>query len=193
MRPNQADTTRFDGIEQPRPMPRVVVVMGVSGSGKTVVGRRLAVAIGSRFYDADDLHPPENVARMRAGTPLTDADREPWLVRLGALVDGTLADEGPGIVLACSALKRAYRHRLRVDDPRVRLVHLAGPEPVIRARIEARTDHYMPASLLPSQLAALEPPGPDENPLTVEVAAAPDDIVATILTALAGPDGPPAA
>lgn len=193
MRQNQADATRFDGGDRPRPMPRVIVVMGVSGSGKTVVGRRLAVAIGSRFYDADDLHPPENVARMRAGTPLTDADREPWLVRLGALVDDTLADEGPGIVLACSALKRAYRHRLRVDDPRVRLVHLAGPEPVIRARIEARTDHYMPASLLPSQLAALEAPGPDENPLTVDVAATPDDIVAAILAALAGPGGSPVA
>lgn len=193
MRQNQADATRFDGGDRPRPMPRVIVVMGVSGSGKTVVGRRLALAIGSRFYDADDLHPPENVARMRAGTPLTDADREPWLVRLGALVDDTLVDEGPGIVLACSALKRAYRHRLRVDDPRVRLVHLAGPEPVIRARIEARTDHYMPASLLPSQLAALEAPGPDENPLTVDVAATPDDIVAAILAALAGRGGSPVA
>lgn len=187
MRQNRAENTQFDGSDRPGPVPRVVVVMGVSGSGKTVVGQRLATAIGSRFYDADDLHPPENVARMRAGTPLTDADREPWLVRLAALVDAALADEGSGIVLACSALKRAYRRRLRVTDPRVRLIHLAGPEAVIRDRIEARTNHYMPPSLLPSQLAALEPPGPDENPLVVEVAGTPDHIVAGILSTLGAP------
>jgi gluconokinase len=186
---NQADTRRFDGVDRPRPVPRVIVVMGVSGSGKTVVGRRLAAALGARFHDADDLHPPENVARMRSGTPLTDADREPWLNRLGDLVDGALAADGPGVVLACSALKRAYRRRLRVDDPLVRLVHLAGPESVIRARIAARTDHYMPASLLPSQLAALEPPGADENPLVVQVADTPDQIAAAILAALGVPGG----
>lgn len=185
MRQNRADKTQSDDGNRPQPVPRVVVVMGVSGSGKTVVGRRLAAVIGATFHDADDLHPPENVARMRAGTPLTDADREPWLVRLGGLIDAALADDGPGIVLACSALKRAYRQRLRVGDPRVRLVHLAGPEAVIRARIEARTDHYMPASLLPSQLAALELPGPDENPLVVEVAGTPDEIVSAILRARA--------
>lgn len=166
--------------------PQVLIVMGVSGSGKTVVGRALARAIGCPFHDADDDHPPANVARMRAGTPLTDADRDPWLFALAARVRATLAGpDGPGIVLACSALSRASRRRLGVGQAAVRLVHLDGDPAVIRARVAARRDHFMPASLLDSQLAALERPGPDERPIVVDVAAAPERIVATILARLA--------
>jgi gluconokinase len=161
--------------------------MGVSGSGKTVVGRLLASALGWTFRDADDLHPPENVARMRSGQPLTDADREPWLRSLAAVVDAALATTGPGLVLACSALKRTYRDRLRVADPRVKLVHLSGPETILRERISARVGHYMPASLLTSQLATLEPPEADERALVIDVIDPPETLAARILEELAPP------
>jgi len=165
--------------------PEVVLVMGVSGSGKTVVGRLLAAQLGAAFHDADDFHPPENVARMKAGVPLTDADREPWLVALADLVRTTLAGPpGPGIVLACSALARRYRRRLGVGQAAVRLVHLDGAPELIRRRIEARTDHFMPATLLDSQLATLERPAADEGPIVVDVASTPEGIVDLIRSAL---------
>jgi len=160
--------------------------MGVSGSGKTVVGRELAASLGFEFRDADDFHPPENVALMRAGRPLGDVEREPWLATLGGLIRTAIAAAGPGLVLACSALRRHYRDRLTGSDPRVRVVHLAGPEAVIRARLTARRGHYMPASLLDSQLATLEPPGPDERPIVVQVSGSPADIAATIRDSLEG-------
>src|SRR5579884_1235439 len=130
----------------------IVVVMGVSGAGKTTVGRALAAALGWPFVDADDLHPAANVEKMRRGQPLDDADRAPWL----AAVASTIRSMRDGVV-ACSALKRAYRDLLRVRDD-VRFVYLAVDEKVLAARLAARQGHYMPPSLLPSQLATLEPP-----------------------------------
>lgn len=166
--------------------PRVVIVMGVSGVGKSAVGRLLAGQLGAAFHDADDYHPPANVERMRAGVPLTDDQRAPWLAALRGLVEATLAGpDGTGIVLACSALKRAYRERLGGGLPGVRLVHLDGEPELIRRRIAARRDHFMPASLLDSQWATLERPGPDECPIIVDVAGSPEAIVAAIRTALA--------
>jgi gluconokinase len=138
-----------------------LVVMGVSGSGKSTVASGLAEALGLGFIDGDGLHSPESVARMQAGTPLTDADRWPWLARIAA----RLADEAEwpdGLVIACSALRRAYRDRIRAGAPGVRFVFLDGPAELIRARMAGRSGHYMPESLLASQLATLERPGAEE-------------------------------
>ena len=134
----------------------IVVVMGVSGSGKTVVGQALAKDLGWPFFDADDFHPKENVAKMAAGTPLTDADRWPWLDRLAAEMKA-IEERGANAVLACSALRQAYRDRIsRAGN--VRYVHLAGDHDTIAARLAARKNHYMPPTLLQSQLATLEEP-----------------------------------
>ncbi len=132
-----------------------IIVMGVSGCGKTTLGQELAQTLGWPFFDADDFHPPENVAKMRAGIPLLDADRIPWLLRLSALLQANTH-----AVLACSALKKSYRNVLTTGLANVRFVHPHGAFDVIAARIEARaqkTGHYMPASLLQSQFDALEP------------------------------------
>lgn len=135
-----------------------IVVMGVSGCGKSSVGAALAVALVAQFRDADDLHPAANVEKMRAGEALTDADRWPWLDR----VAGCLRDEAP-VVVACSALRRAYRDRLRDGaGGRVQFVHLSGSRALIAARMAGRVGHYMPPALLDSQFATLEPPGPEE-------------------------------
>ena len=138
-----------------------LVVMGVSGSGKSTVAAGLAEALGLGFIDGDGLHSAESVARMQAGTPLTDADRWPWLGRIAA----RLADREQwpaGLVIACSALRRAYRDRIRAGAPGVRFVFLDGEADLIRRRMAGRSGHYMPPSLLASQLATLERPGPDE-------------------------------
>jgi len=157
--------------------------MGVSGSGKTVIGRLLADRLGVPFLDADDLHSAENVRKMRLGRPLTDTDRAPWLQAVaGEIAHTTVA--GQGVVVACSALKRAYRDRLRVAAPGLRLVHLAGPPGLIRLRLEARTGHFMPVILLDNQLATLEPPEADERPLVIDLAPPPDEIVERIVAAL---------
>jgi gluconokinase len=134
-----------------------VVVMGVSGCGKTVVGSLLAQRLGARFIDADDLHPPANVEKMRAGIPLDDADRAPWL----ALLNQRLREDvvaGRPVVLACSALKQRYRDALAEGVPGLRFVHLAGSREVIAGRLAARQHRYMPPTLLDSQFATLEPP-----------------------------------
>jgi gluconokinase len=167
------------------PLPLVIVVMGVSGSGKTAIGSRLATTLGYTFHDADDFHPPENVARMRSGLPLDDGHRAPWLDQLAELVARSIAT-GQGIVLACSALARRYRDRIGTGRSEVRLVHLDGDEQLIRQRIEGRAGHFMPAALLASQLAALEKPTADEAAITVAIAAPPDRIVASIVAALGG-------
>jgi gluconokinase len=158
----------------------VIIVMGVSGSGKTTVGQRLAAALGWRFRDADDFHPPGNIVKMTAGIPLTDEDRAPWLAVLRELLENTLA-AGESLVLACSALRRSYRERLTVDAARQRWVYLRAPRELIAERLKARLGHYMPAALLDSQLAALEVP---EDALVVEATADPDTLVATILREL---------
>ena len=134
----------------------IVVVMGVCGCGKTTVGTALAAAMGWPFFDADGFHPPANVAKMAAGVPLTDEDRAPWLDRLAAEM-GAIERAGGSAVLACSALKAAYRDRLAVAGD-VRFVHLRGDRATIATRVAARTGHYMPAALVDSQFADLEPP-----------------------------------
>jgi gluconokinase len=134
----------------------IVVLMGVSGSGKTVVGQALAANLGWPFFDGDDFHPPANVAKMAAGTPLTDADRWPWLDRLAAEMAAVTA-HGSNAVLACSALKRAYRDRLERAGS-VRFVHLKGDDETIAARLAGRAHRYMPPTLLASQFATLEEP-----------------------------------
>lgn len=159
----------------------VVVLMGVSGVGKTAVGARLAQALGGTFVEGDDFHPPANVAKMRSGVPLDDADRQPWLETLSREI-GAWLDTGRTVVLACSALKQRYRDVLKAGRPGVRFVHLKGQEALIRARLAGRRGHYMPASLLDSQLAALEEP---VDAITVGIDAPPEAIVAEICKALA--------
>lgn len=159
----------------------VIIVMGVAGSGKTTVGEKLAAALGWSFRDADDFHPPENVAKMSAGLPLNDHDRAPWLAAIRAHIDACLA-RGEGSVVTCSALKAAYRRVLVADPARVKLVHLTGDFALLAARIGSRQGHFMKPAMLHSQLAALEPP-PDA--LAVDITPPPDDIVAHIRLALA--------
>jgi len=156
------------------PFSRPVVVMGVSGSGKTTVGAALADAFGLRFVDGDALHPAANVAKMAAGIPLDDADRAPWLDAIGAVLAA-----GP-VVVACSALKRAYRDRLRAAAPRLQLVFLDGDPALLASRMTARPGHFMPASLLDSQLATLERPEPDEHALTADIARPAEEIVTAL-------------
>jgi gluconokinase len=158
-----------------------VVIMGVSGCGKTSVGEALASALGIPFRDGDDLHPPANVEKMRAGIPLTDQDRWPWLDR----VAGVLATEAP-VIIGCSALKRIYRDRIRAGAGGVvSFVHLSGSKEVILARMAVRKGHFMPVSLLDSQFATLEAPGPDEA-VTVSIDQPLQALVATVLTNLTG-------
>jgi gluconokinase len=154
----------------------IVLVMGVAGVGKTTIGEALAKALGARFIDADDYHPPENVAKMKAGIALSDEDRWPWLQRL----NGILEDE-QNAVLACSALKESYRQRLSEGISKFITVYLHASAELIRSRMATRTHRYMPATLLESQFAALEPPA---DAIAVDVAATPDQCVAAILTAL---------
>jgi len=155
--------------------------MGVSGCGKSTVGQRLADALQLPFLEGDDFHPADNVARMAAGIPLTDADREGWLRTLA----GQIADadrQGQGLVLSCSALKRSYRDLLRQGAAHLRFVYLHGDPQVLARRMAARKRHYMPPSLLDSQLATLEPPAPDENALTFDVTQAMDVVVSAVVS-----------
>ena len=163
--------------------PSVLVLMGVSGSGKSTTGALLAGRLGWPFRDADSFHPPQNVDKMSRGVPLTDEDRWPWLSAIRAWIDERLSRGEPGIV-SCSALKRAYRAVLVRPGERVRLVFLKGEKSLIGARMAARLDHFMPPALLDSQFAALEEPGANENPLVVPVSGAPDEIAAFILKEL---------
>lgn len=142
-------------------MPQIVVIMGVSGCGKSVVATGVARQLGWRAVDADDLHTPEAVAKMRAGEGLSDDDRAPWLDRVGALLAAAGAAQS-GVLVACSALRRSYRDRLRTACPSVRFLFLDGDSAVIEARMAQRRDHYMPSSLLESQLRTLERPAHDE-------------------------------
>lgn len=142
-------------------MSRAYVIMGVAGSGKTTVGQALAGRLGVPFYDGDDFHPPENVAKMSAGIPLTDADREPWLERLHDLIADHLARNAT-VVIACSALKQSYRAQLRAGNAGLRIVYLAGDMDLINARLSRRAGHFMKAEMLQSQFDALEPPSPQD-------------------------------
>ncbi|MCP3064724.1 gluconokinase [Myxococcus sp. K38C18041901] len=158
----------------------VVVVMGVSGAGKSTVGRALAQSLGWRFLDTDDLHSAANVAKMAAGVPLTDEDRWPWLADVRGELERSLS-RGEDVVLASSALKRSYRERLEVDPARTRWVYLNAPREVLSRRLAQRHGHFMPPSLLDSQLAALEVP---EQALSVDVSPPPEQIVASIRAGL---------
>jgi len=163
--------------------PRIAVLMGVAGSGKTTVGRVLAHRLGWHFQEGDALHPLENVAKMHAGHPLDDEDRAPWLAAVAACIDGWRR-QGEAGVITCSALKRQYRDVIIGPRTGVQLIYLEGSRELLAGRLAARRGHYMPASLLDSQLATLEPPTPDEHVLTVSVDAPVDAIVARIAAAL---------
>ena len=163
--------------------PVIVVVMGVSGSGKSTVAALLAGALGCHFQEGDDLHPRENVEKMRSGTPLTDADRMPWLRKIAEEIDAWRA-RGECGVLTCSALKRSYRDLIIGDRHDVVLVYLKGSPDLIHRRMAARHEHFMPVALLDSQLATLEEPTPDEHPIIVDVGGKPVDIANEIVRRL---------
>ncbi|MBV8459218.1 MAG: gluconokinase [Acetobacteraceae bacterium] len=157
--------------------------MGVSGSGKTTVAQGLAARLGWPVLEGDEFHPPANVAKMHAGMPLDDADRWPWLEAIAAAIDRTLAQNHSAIV-TCSALKRAYRKVLIGNRTNVVLVYLRGTHDLIHGRMTRRTGHFMPSSLLPSQLATLEEPGPDEHPIVMDVDPPAEVIAQNIITAM---------
>jgi gluconokinase len=157
--------------------------MGVAGAGKTTVGCELARRLGWQFQEGDALHPPANVAKMRAGHPLDDNDRTPWLAAIAARIDAWRSDGICGVV-ACSALKRAYRDVIIGVRPEVRLIYLCGSRQALAERLAARTGHFMPASLLDSQLATLEPPQPSEHPIVVSIELPVAAIVEKIVAAL---------
>ena len=167
-------------------VPPVVVVMGVSGSGKTLVGEALAAAMHARFAEGDRYHPAANIERMAGGLALRDEDRWGWLDAIAADI-AAAERQGRALVVTCSALKRAYRDRLRLASRHILFVHLAVDRDVAAARVAARKGHFMPASLVDSQFADLEPPATDEGALAVDATGDPDDLVAQVISALAGP------
>jgi gluconokinase len=156
------------------------VVMGVCGSGKTLIGTRLARALGVEFVEGDAYHSPENVARMAAGIPLTDEDRQWWLAAIATRLDAARR-AGLGLVVSCSALKRGYRDVLRAGRADVQFVHLEGSRALLEERLAGRRGHFMPSSLLDSQLATLEPPSADEHAWVCDIAEAPEVIVASLV------------
>ena len=163
-----AGVRRLDSARAHRGSPPILVIMGISGAGKSTVAQKLAGRLGWPFEEGDMLHPAANVAKMHAGIPLTDADRRPWLERVAAWIDGQRAKKQPGII-TCSALKRSYREIIIGDRPEVRLVYLRGGRDLIADHLAGRNGHFMPASLLQSQIDTLEEPGPAEDPLTLDV------------------------
>jgi carbohydrate kinase (thermoresistant glucokinase family) len=164
-------------------MKTIVVVMGVSGSGKTTVAAMLAGTLGANFLEGDDLHPRANVEKMRSGTPLGDADRLPWLRAIAAEIDRWRQCGEAGVV-TCSALKRAYRDIIVGDRPEVALVYLRGGCDLIQHRMAQRHEHFMPVGLLDSQFATLQEPDADEHPIVVEIKGGPAEIVADIVRRL---------
>ncbi len=160
----------------------ILIIMGVSGSGKTTVARALAQHLGWPFKEGDELHPPSNIAKMRAGHALDDRDRWPWLESVAAWIDTWRAEASSGVI-TCSALKRSYRTFLTEGRPEVRIVYLRGDRSLIADRLAARHGHFMPSDLLATQFAALEEPGPNEHAIRVEV----DQPVSEIVTAIVAP------
>ena len=163
--------------------PVVVVMMGVSGSGKSTVAALLAAALGCQFQEGDDLHPRANVEKMRSGTPLTDADRMPWLRKIAEEIDGWRRRGECGVV-TCSALKRSYRDIIIGDRHDVALVYMKGSRELIHQRMVARHEHFMPVALLDSQFATLEEPTPNEHPIIADVSGKPADIAHEIVRRL---------
>lgn len=164
-------------------LPGRLIVMGVSGSGKSSVARLLARRLGFDYVEGDDDHPPENIAKMEAGEPLTDADRQSWLIVLRDRIRHA-ADDERSLVLTCSALKRRYRDLLREGDPDIVFVYLYGDRDLIASRMAARSGHFMPSSLLDSQLRDLEPPGEDEKVIRLDVKHSPENLVEQALQQL---------
>ena len=164
-------------------IPCALIVMGVSGSGKSTIAYKLAERLRWRFEDGDRFHPASNVAKMSAGHPLTDEDRWPWLQAIADEID-RLCAAGEHAVIACSALKRTYRDVLVHGRSDVRMIYLEGSQQLIASRLAARKHHFMPPGLLESQFETLEPPGADENPLTVSIDASVDEIVDAIVQQL---------
>jgi gluconokinase len=154
----------------------IAIVMGVSGSGKTTVAKALAQEQGWILLEGDSFHPPANIAKMKAGVPLTDEDRWPWLQAIAAREDELLA-AGQSAVVACSALRRAYRDILIGQRPDTLLVYLRGSKALIAERMQARKGHFMPPALLDSQFATLEEPGPEEHPIIVDIGGPPDGMI----------------
>ncbi len=173
-------TARQDAMKERR-TPHVVVIMGVAGTGKTTVGPLLADRLGVPYAEGDDFHPPANIEKMSAGTPLTDDDRWPWLDAIGAWADGRA---GKGGVVSSSALKRSYRDRLRAAAPEAVFVHLTGDRKLIEDRMSHRQGHFMPTALLDSQFATLQPLGADEAGVAVDVAGSPEEIADRAVEAL---------
>jgi gluconokinase len=161
-------------MEQPV-LPKRWVVMGVSGSGKSSVARQLAERLDVQFAEGDDDHPPQNIAKMESGQPLNDADRQGWLAVLRDRIRRA-ADQDQSVVLTCSALKRRYRDMLREGDPELMFVHLHGDRELIESRMQSRSRHFMPASLLDSQLRDLEPPGEDERAVRLDIKHSPEEL-----------------
>ncbi len=172
----------------PPDTPPLVVVMGVSGSGKTTVGEALAARLGLDYSDADAFHPPANIAKMAAGHPLDDDDRAPWLAAIGAWL---AEHDDRGGVVSCSALHRAYRQTLRAASPRVRFLHLDGDPEVIADRMRRRPGHFMKVEMLASQLRTLEPLEDDEPGRRVDLTLPVDEVVDTFLSSLTSPGGHP--
>ncbi len=163
-----AGVHRLDSARAHRGSPPILVIMGVSGAGKSTIAHELAVRLGWSFEEGDALHPEANIAKMHAGIPLTDADRQLWLERVAAWIDVQRAKKQPGII-SCSALKRSYRQIIIGDRPEVRLVYLRGGRDLIAQHLGGRYGHFMPASLLQSQIDALEEPEPSDEPLTIDL------------------------
>ena len=178
-----AGVHRLDSARVHRGSPPILVIMGVSGAGKSTIAEELAARLGWSFMEGDTLHPKVNVAKMHAGIPLTDADRLPWLERVAAWIDGQRARKQPGII-TCSALRRSYRRIIIGDRPEVRLVYLRGGRDLIARHLAERDGHFMPASLLQSQIDTLEEPGPEEDPLTVDVGQPASQVAETIIRLL---------
>jgi ribose 5-phosphate isomerase A len=174
---------RLDSARSHRGSPPVLVIMGVSGAGKSTIAQELAARLGWAFEEGDSLHPEANIAKVHAGIPLTDADREPWLKRVAAWIDGQRAKKQPGII-TCSALKRSYRQIIIDRRPEARLVYLRGSRELIARHLAGRDDHFMPASLLQSQIDTLEEPGPDEDPLIIDLGPPPSEIAEAIIRLL---------
>lgn len=168
--------------------PWCIVVAGVSGAGKSSVAERLSDATGAELADGDDFHTPQAVAKMRSGTPLTDADRAPWLAAIGVWMD-QVRQRQLNAVVSCSALRRGYRDVLSRDRPWVRFCLLDVPAETLQARVAGREGHFMPASQLANQLALLEPLGPDETGIMVDGSGKPQDVARTALRAWGLPEG----
>lgn len=169
--------------DQPEEIPCALIVMGVSGSGKSTIGEKLAERLGWPYEDGDRFHPASNVAKMRAGHPLTDEDRWPWLKAIADEID-RICQAGGHAVIACSALKRAYRDLLMHGRSDVRIIFLKGTQVLIGERLAMRKGHFMPAGLLESQFLTLEPPAPSEHPVTVSIDGSVETIVDDILRQL---------